>query len=103
MDHFKHYMVDFTPSVSIRLKKWLPCEAECLGVKLVLEHFAPILKESKYQIVHYCDNLPTVNAYKRLKQGKFSSSPRIAAFLISVNSYDVDIIHKAGKDIKLTD
>jgi len=27
--------------------RWLPCEVECLGVKLVLDHFWPILQESK--------------------------------------------------------
>ena len=42
-------------------------------------------------------------AYRRLKQGKFSASARIAAFLTTVNSLDVDIVHKAGKDILLTD
>ena len=67
----------FSACLSGSRRKWLPCEAECLGVKLVLEHFAPLLRESKHQIVHYCDNLPTVLAYERLKQGKFSSSSRI--------------------------
>ena len=72
-------------------QKWLPCEAECLGVKLVLEHFAQIIKESNQQVTHFCDNLPTVLAFQKLKQGKFSSSPRIAAFLTSVNKFDVNI------------
>ena len=93
----------FSVCLNATQRKWLPCEAECLGVKLVLDHFAPLLKESNQQTIHYCDNLPTVNAYQRLKQGKFSSSPRIAAFLTSVNSHNVNIVHKAGKDIKLTD
>ena len=84
-------------------QKWLPCEAECLGVKLVLEHFAPIIKESNQQVTHFCDNLPTVLAFQKLKQGKFRSSPRIAAFLTSVNTFDVNIVHKSGKDIALTD
>ena len=41
--------------------------------------------------------------YRRLKQGKFSVSSRIAAFLSTVNALDVDIVHKSGKDIQLTD
>ena len=84
-------------------QKWLPCEAECLGVKLVLEHFAPVLRESKHQIIHHCDNLPTVRAYERLRQGKFSASARISAFLTTVNTLNVKLVHKAGKDIVLTD
>ena len=93
----------FSACLNSTQQKWLPCEAECLGVKLVLEHFAPLLKESTHQVTHYCDNLPTVLAFQKLKQGKFSSSPRIAAFLTSVNTFNVNIVHKAGKDIALTD
>ena len=70
---------------------------------MVLEHFGPIIQESKNTTIHYCYNLPTVLAYDRLKQGKFSSSSRIAAFLTNVNAYDVKLVHKAGKDIALTD
>ena len=92
---------------SVRLNnnqsRWLPCEAECLGVKLVLEHFSPMIRESRKTVVHYCDNLPTVLAYERLKQGKFIASSRIAAFLTTVNLYDIKLIHKAGKDLLLTD
>ena len=32
-----------------------------------------------------CDNLSTVLAYERAKQGKFSNSSRISAFLMSIN------------------
>ena len=84
-------------------KRWLPCEAECLAVKLVLDHFSYAIRESKNPVTHYCNNLPTVMAYKRLKQGIFSASARIAAFLTTVNSFDVDIVHKVGKDLLLTD
>ena len=93
----------FSACLNATQRKWLPCEAECLGVKLVLEHFASKLRESKHQVTHYCDNMPTVLAYQRLKQGKFSASPRIAAFLTSVNTFNVNIVHKAGRDITLTD
>ena len=68
-----------------------------------MEHFGPIIREAKNTTIHNCDNLPTVLAYQRLKQGKFSTSSRIAAFLTTVNTYDVKLVHKAGKDIALTD
>ena len=93
----------FSACLNTSQKRWLPCEAECLAVKLVLDHFSPVIREAQSSITHYCDNLPTVMAYRRLKQGKFSASARIAAFLTTVNSLDVDIVHKAGKDILLTD
>ena len=93
----------FSACLNTSQRRWLPCEAECLAVKLVLDHFSPVIRESQNPITHYCDNLPTVMAYKRLKQGKFSASARIAAFLTTVNSFDVNIVHKAGKDLLLTD
>ena len=93
----------FSVCLNTSQKRWLPCEAECLAVKLVLDHFSYAIRESKNPVTHYCDNLPTVMAYKRLKQGKFSASARIAAFLTTINSLDVDIVHKAGKDLLLTD
>ena len=93
----------FSVCLNSTQQKWLPCEAECLGVKLVLEHFAPLLRDSIHQVTHYCDNLPTVLVFQKLKQGRFSSSPRIAAFLTSVNTFNVNIVHKVGKDIALTD
>ena len=93
----------FSACLNNNQKRWLPCEAECLAVKLVLDHFGPILRESKKTVIHNCDNLPTVLAYERLKQGKFSTSSRIAAFLTTVNMYDVKLVHRAGKDIALTD
>ena len=93
----------FSARLTNNQSRWLPCEAECLGVKLVLEHFSSIIRQSQNTIIHYCDNLPTVLAYQRLKQGKFSASSRIAAFLTTVNLYDVKLVHKAGKDLLLTD
>ena len=93
----------FSATLNNYQKRWLPCEAECLGVKLVLDHFGPILRESRNTVIHHCDNLPTVMAYARLRQGKFSASARIAAFLTTVNEYDVQLVHTAGKDLALTD
>ena len=66
-------------------QRWMPCESECLGVKLVLEHFQPLFRDSHHPIIHYCDNLPTVLAYERAKQGKFSNSSRISCFKCQVS------------------
>ena len=49
----------FSASLNSNQKRWLPCEAECLGVKLVIEHFASIIRESQSPVTHYCDNLVT--------------------------------------------
>ena len=48
---------------------WLPCEGEALGIKLVLEHFAPFIRESTSKTHHYTDSLPCVHAFRRSKKG----------------------------------
>ena len=50
---------------------WLPCEGEALGIKLVTEHFAPLIRESNHITQHCTDSLPCVQAYKRAKLGLF--------------------------------
>ena len=83
--------------------KWLPCEAESLGIKLVLGHFSPYIRENKNLVLHFTDSLPSVQAFKRAKLGHFSSSARIATFLSCISSLNVDILHIPGKDLKLVD
>ena len=46
----------FSASLNSNQKRWLPCEAECLGVKLVVEHFASVIRESHSTVTHFCDN-----------------------------------------------
>lgn len=92
---------------SARLNKfqsnWLPCEAESLAIKLVLEHFSPFIRENKNVILHFTDSLPSVQAFKRAKLGHFSASARIATFLSCISSLNVNIHHIPGKDLKLVD
>ena len=83
--------------------KWLPCEGESLGIKLVLEHFAHYIRENNNSVIHFTDSLPCVQAYRRAKLGAFSTSARIATFLTSLSSLNVEIIHTAGKNLTLVD
>ena len=82
---------------------WLPCEGEALGIKMVLEHFAPYIRESRHQTQHFTASMPCVHAFRRAKKGAFSSSVRIATFLTSISGLNVDIIHTAGKKLTLVD
>ena len=93
----------FSACLSPTRQRWCPCESECLGVKLVLEHFAPMIRELRHEVIHHCDNLLTCLAYERSKQGKFSNNSQIAAFLLTINSMNVKIVHKSGTTLKLTD
>ena len=93
----------FSTKVAECKTRWQVCESESLACKLVLEHFRPIIQESSQIVTHYCDNAPTVQAFNRAKQGKFSVSSRISSFLLSINELNVEIVHKAGSKILATD
>ena len=82
---------------------WAPCEAEAAGIRLVLLHFEPFIRESRHTTIHYTDNMPTVQAWKRLMQGKFSSSSRISTFLINLSSMSVEVRYRPGKLMTSTD
>ena len=83
--------------------KWLPCEWEALGIRKVLEHFTPYIRESKNVTTHHTDNLPCVRAWRRMKQGHFSTSARVSTFLSQLSCLNVEIVHIPGKDLKLSD
>ena len=82
---------------------WAPCEAEAAGVRLVLHHFEAFIRENQNVTVHFTDNMPTVQAWKRLQQGKFSSSSRISTFLINLSSMSVEVRYRPGKLMASTD
>ena len=92
---------------SARLNKfqsrWLPCEGESLGCKLVLEHFKHYIQENNNTVIHFTDSLPCVQAFKRARMGAFSASARIATFLNTISSLNVEFCHTAGKNIELVD
>ena len=84
-------------------RNWLPCECEAAGVKLVVKHFSPFIRESVNITTIHTDNLPTVHAWKRLKTGAFSASARVASFLTGLSALNVEIVHKPGKDMLVSD
>ena len=92
---------------SVKLKdhqtRWLPCEGESLAAKLITNHFSHYIRESKNSTIIHTDNQPLVAAYKRLKQGEFSNSSRIASFLTSMCVHNIEIRYFPGKDQKVGD
>ena len=88
----------FSCKLDVHQKNWLPCEGEALGVKLICKHFSPYIRESKNTTTVYTDNLPTVQAWRRMKTGAFSASARVASFLTGLSSLTVEVVHKPGND-----
>ena len=93
----------FSARVSDWQKRWLPCEGECLAARLVLQHFKPLIQHSNTTTIHHTDSMPTFQAWQRAKTGAFSSSARIAAFLMEVSTLDVDFVHTSGKNMSYSD
>ena len=75
---------------------WSPCDGEAAGIRLTLEHFTPYIRESNKVTVHYSDNKPCIDAWKRSQHGAFSASNKISTFLTGLSTLSVEIKHKPG-------
>ena len=93
----------FSAKITPAQARWQACEGESLGVRLVLEHFRPMLRESNNTVIVHCDNLPTCQAWQRAKQGLFSNSSRVSAFLTGISTLNVELVHKQGKLMNYSD
>ena len=93
----------FSCKLSVHQKNWLPCEGEALGVKLISKHFSQVIRESRNISTIHTDNLPTVHAWKRMKTGAFSASARVASFLTGLSALTVEVVHKPGKEMIVSD
>ena len=93
----------FSTKIQPSQARWQPCEGESLAVRLLVEHFRPLLRESKNTIVIHCDNLPTCQAWQRSKRGVFSNSAKISAFLLSLSTLYMELVHKSGNSMKYAD
>ena len=75
---------------------WWPCEGEALSVRLVLQFFERYIRASNQSSVHFTDNQPVVDAWKKARRGGFSTNARISTFLSEVSNFPTEIRHKAG-------
>ena len=61
------------------------------------------VRESKNTTKIHTDNMPSVQAWKRLKTGAFSSSARVASFLTGLSTLRVELVHNPGKNNMVSD
>ena len=83
--------------------KWLPCEGEAAGIKLTLTHFKPWIIDNQGVTTHHTDNQPSVQAWKRLKKGAYSTSSRISSFLSELSQLSVELEYTPGREMKTSD
>ena len=77
---------------------WLPCEMEALCIGVSVKHFSPYILQSEAQTKVLTDSKPCVQAYLKMKTGKFSSSTRVQTFLSIIHTFRVEVIHIPGKN-----
>ena len=83
--------------------RWTPCEMECLAIKLPIHHYQPFIRESKNITSVFTDNIVTVHAWNAIKQGKMSTSSRVASFISTLCENRIDIFHIPGDSTKVAD
>ena len=83
--------------------QYLPCEGEAFAIKITVLHFQEFIKENPNTTVHHTDSMPCVQAWRRMTVGKFSSCPRISAFLTTMSSLPIRVEHRPGSSMQLAD
>ena len=78
-------------------KVWFPCERECLALATAVKKCSHYILTSTKPTLVLTDSKPVVEAASLIRNGKFSNSARMSAFLCSVNRYKIDIQHVSGK------
>jgi len=59
-------------------------------------NFAPFIRDSHHSIQVLTDNESCVDAYQKIRQGKFSTSSRVSTFLTTLSKFNVEVCHIKG-------
>ena len=78
--------------------KWLPCEVEALAIASAID-----IQGSDPDTQILTDSRPCVQAFAKLRRGRFSSSARVATFLSTLSRHKVTLQHISGKDNETAD
>ena len=76
--------------------RWLPCEVEGLAIAVALNHYSPLILQSKEKPQVLTDSKACVQAAQKLKRGEFSTSSRLTTFLSCISRYGAQIQHIPG-------
>ena len=76
--------------------RWLPCEVEGLSIAAAMNHWGPLIRQSKEKPQILTDSKPCVQAAQKLRRGEFSASSRLTTFLSTISRYGGQIQHIPG-------
>ena len=65
--------------------KWLSCELEALAFATAIQSEYSIIKETKQPVIIAPDSKPVADAVKMIKNGNFSTNPRMQSLITNVN------------------
>ena len=82
----------------MKLKEGLyPCEAEALGIDRASEHWDHYSRESDDPTIILSDSDPCFRSYRRMANGKFSTSSKLQNFLHKLSGRYVKLHHGSAK------
>ena len=76
---------------------WTPCELEALGASIAVDKCAFFILRSDKPTLVFPDNKQVIQAFRRLKKGRYSTSQRLATFTNRMQKYPIEMQHGSGK------
>ena len=77
--------------------KWSPCDIEGLGTSIAVDKCAFFILRSSKPTLVFPDNKQVIQAFQKLKKGRYSTSQRLATFTNNIQRYPVEMQHGSGK------
>ena len=78
-------------------QNWSPCELEGLGASVAVSKCSFYILRSSLPTLLFPDNKQVIQAYNKLKEGRYSTSQRLATFTNNIMRYPIIMQHGSGK------
>ena len=76
---------------------WSPCELEGYGASVAVDKCSFYILRSTKPTLVFPDNKQVIQAFNKLKKGRYSTSQRLATFTNNIQKYPVMMQHGSGK------
>ena len=77
--------------------KWSPCDLEGLGASIAVDKCAFFILRSTKPTLVFPDNKQVLQAFNKLKKGRYSTSQRLATFTNRMQKYPIIMQHGSGR------
>ena len=76
---------------------WTTCELEGYGASVAAEKCSFYILRSKKPTLIFPDNKQVIQAFNKLRKGRYSTSQRLATFTNNIQKYPIEMQHGSGK------